>query len=317
MRLLRARRGSLLLVTLWLIAVLAVLAVAISRFLSLEIRLAAYRAAREQARALARGGVYLAMERLAQDAAAPETGGAAYDWLSDEWAAFPQADPSADPSRWTLAAGAGKFVIQIRDEERRLDLNAASAAQLARLTGDAALAQAIVDARDAPDPAEDLPGAAPPYFAKNAPFAAPEELGDLPGMQAEPYALLAARTSPYRRSTDPINLNTAPADVLRAAGLADSTVGLVLGFRERGVFQQAGVVVLEALKDGAGVDLTGTPDGNLLISNLFGVASATFTVTVEGRVAQPPVTARVEAVIRREGCEEGQPAPCVLAWREG
>ena len=308
----RRVKGSLLIVTLWLIALLAVLAVAIGRFLSLEVRLAGYRAARQQARALARGGVYVAMERLARDAAAPEAGGASYDWLGDEWAALPSSD---------------ELTVEIRDDARGLDLNAASKEQLARLTGQETIAQAIVDARDAPDAAEDQPGASPPYFAKNASFAAPEELRDLPGMSSELYALLAAQTSPYRTATEPVNLNTATPEVLRAVGLTEPTIQLLLRFREGldgpdahaedGVFEQAGVAVLETLKNHQGVELTGTADGNLLISNLFGVTSTTFTIRAEGRVAQPPVTARVSAVVRREGCGDGVAAPCIVAWREG
>ena len=43
--------------TLWLVTILSVLAVAIARYLSLEVRLTKYRLAREQAQALARSGI--------------------------------------------------------------------------------------------------------------------------------------------------------------------------------------------------------------------------------------------------------------------
>ena len=71
--------------TLWLVTILSVLAVAIGRYLSLGVKMAGYRLAREQAVTLARGGVYLAMQRLADDP--PEAEGQAYDWEGDEWAA--------------------------------------------------------------------------------------------------------------------------------------------------------------------------------------------------------------------------------------
>ena len=326
----RACRGSILIVTLWLIALLSVLAVAIGRYLSLEVRLAHYRAARLRAGALARSGVYLAMQRLARDLAEPEAGGKPYDWLYDDWAAVPDAAPGADPEAWTVAATDGTITVRIRDAERALDLNAADAdqlrEQLARLTGDEAAAQAIIDARDAADAAEDAPASAPPYFAKNGPFAAPEELADLPGMSRELYARLAEQTTPYRAG-EPVNLNTATTEVLRAAGLTESTVQLLLRFREGldgpaahgqdGIFEEAGVAVLETLRNRAGVDLAGAPDGNLLVSNFFGVTSTTFTVTAEAAVADPPVAARVQAVVRRAACSEGVAAPCILAWREG
>ena len=67
--------GSLLIMSLWLVVILAVLAVAVARSLSVDVRLAKYRQAHDQARALARSGVYLALQRLARDAQAPEEGG--------------------------------------------------------------------------------------------------------------------------------------------------------------------------------------------------------------------------------------------------
>ena len=82
------------------------------------------------------------------------------------------------------------------------------------------------------------------------------------------------------------------------------------------MFTEAGIAIVHTLTDHAGVDLTGTPDGNLLIGPLFGVASQTFTVSAEGVIERPSVRARVEAVVRRAPCPEGMPAPCIIAWRE-
>ena len=300
--------------TLWLVTILAVLAVAIGRYLSLEVRITKYRLAREQARVLARGGVYLAMQRLADDLEEPEPDGTAHDWLGDDWATVSEPDPE------------GKMTIRITDEERKLSLNTASKIELARLTGDETVAQVIVDARDEPAPEEEQSSAEPTYLPKNGPFAASEELGDLPGMTPERYDLLMAGTSPYTAG-DPVNLNTVTPEVLRAMGVSESAVWLIMRFREGpdgsdahdedGVFREAGITILHTLKDQAGVDLTGTDDGNLLIAGDVGVSSRTFTVVSEGIVERPTVRVRVEAVIRRAGCGEGAPSPCIIAWREG
>jgi len=329
----KPRSGSLLVTSLSLVAILAVLAVAIARQLSLDVRLTRYRLALGQAKALARGGVYLAMQRLARDDEGPD--GNAYDWLGDDWASFPQADPDADPDWWLLPFPAeghpaqrfsGQLRIRITDEGRRLPLNQADHAQLTRLTGEASLAQVIIDARDEPDAAEDRPGEAPPYFAKNGPFVAPEELGELPGMTPDAYETLRSSTSPCPTATEPLNLNTVTPEVLRAVGLSEGAIELIRRFREGpdgsqaheqdGIFTEAGLSILQTLKDAQGVDLTGTDDGNLLISAQFGVTSEVFTVTSEVVIERPAARARVEAVIRRANCGDGIPAPCVVAWRE-
>ena len=300
----RLMAGSLLIITLWLVTILSLLAVAMARSLSLEVRVAKYRAARSQAAALARDGVYLASRRLAEDAEAGRAQGASYDWPGEAWAqeiaVFGDGDGTAP-----------RLVVAVADEQRKLSLNGATGEQLIRLTGSAAIAQPVLDAR----------------LAKRGPFAALEELSDVPEMTPDAYAALRQATSPYLAPTEPINLNTAAPEVLRAAGLGESTVALVMHFRDGpdgpsaheqdGVFTGAGVSVLQALTNGEGVDLSGTPDGTLLSSPLFGVASDVFTVVSEGRVERPAVRVRVEAVVRRSGCAGDTPSPCIIAWREG
>ena len=330
----RTRSGSLLIMTLWLVTILSVLAVAIGRYLSLGVKMARYRLAREQARTLARSGVYLAMQRLASDG--NEADGKSYDWEGDEWASFSAGGSvDGDPAVWVIAfpspgSGSsrlrGRVAIRITDEERKLSLNAATKDQLLAVAGDDGLAQAIIDARDEPDAAEDQPDHEPPYVAKNGPFAAPEELTDLPGMTPQAYEALRASTSPYVGAGTALNINTASVEVLRALGLAETTIQMMTRFREGpdgpqehaqdGIFTDAGLLILQALTNSQGVDLTGTPDGNLLIGPTVGVASQTFLVSAEGMVERPAVRARIEALVRRAPCPENTPAPCIIAWRE-
>lgn len=309
----RSHSGSLLVVTLWLVTILSVLAVAIGRYLSLGIKMTRYRVAREQTRTLARSGIYLAMQRLADDA--NESDGTSYDWEGDSWA-----------GEWRIDVSSGAFTVRMTDEERKLNLNIASADQLRSVAGDELVVQGIMDARDEPDPVEDQPGGRPPYFAKNSPFVVPEELADLPGMTLETYEALHANTSPYHGVSTTVNINTAPRDVLRAFGLTDTTVQMIERFREGpdgpgehqedGIFTQPGLAIVQLLKDTQGVDLTGTPDGNLLGGSDFGVSSQTFRVTVESVLERPVVRTRIDAIVRRTPCPEGASAPCIVAWRE-
>ena len=322
------RRGSLLIVSLWLVAILSALAVATARFLSLEIRVTKYRESREQAFALARSGVFLAMQRLAEDT--QEADHSTTDWLGDDWAYFPEQE---DPTRWSVpfrAAGgeggrlSGRVEIRITDEPRKLRLNVADQrdpAELRRLTGSDLAAQAIMDALDAPAPdVEDDPRMSPPYVAKNGPFAALEELNDLPGMTPEVYDILKANASPYVGATEPININTVEPDVLRAMGLSEAAVQEVLTFRngpdgpdaheQDGIFQ-AGTI---AATIGNRIVLSDADDS--ILTNNFGVTSSVFTVVSTGIIQRPPTRATVTAVIRRAGCPDGVPSPCIVAWRQ-
>ena len=321
----KRRSGSLLIVTLWLVTILSALSVAIARYLSLGVKVSRYRIAREEAKALARSGVYVAMQRLALDGAGPESDGKAYDWPGDDWA---EAGEVSVPGQSSGGAGfKGRVTVRVVDEERKLNLNTADKTQLAPVVKDEALAQAILDARDEPDPAEDQPGAQPPYFAKNGPFKSPEELADLPGMTPEAYADLRNFSSPYIEGSGKININTAPLEVLRAMGLTEATIQMIDLYRtgpdgpdqhaEDGVFTDAGLAVVQTLRDNQGVDLTGTSDGNLLSGSAVGVSSQTFTISAEGVIERPAVRIRVDAVVRRAQCPDHAPSPCVVAWREG
>jgi len=107
----------------------------------------AYRMAREQARVLARSGVYLAMQQLNEDTrreALPS--GEKVDWLEDRWGYFPSNDPkapnAADPYLWVVPLAnptgspvsySGHVEVRVTDEERRLDLNHGNLATLAAM----------------------------------------------------------------------------------------------------------------------------------------------------------------------------------------
>lgn len=294
-----SRRGSLLVVSLWLVTLLGTLAVAMARYLSTELRVAGYRAAREQARALARSGVLVAL-RVLQEDKTPE------DWLGEAWA-----------QPLTLQPADGQQVtVSLVDEQRKLSLQRATDDELRALTNAEPVVVEFRDYVDALDPAEDRPGDTPPFYAKNAPLQALEELRELPALSAAPDAddLLSVHASPYGGEEAVLNLNTVAPEVLRAVGVSESSIMLLMQFREQeDVFRAAGVQVLNDLKDRQGVDLTGTPDGNLLSGPAFGVSSQTFTVTAEATLARPAVRARVRAVVQRNGDE----MPLIIAWRMG
>jgi len=310
-------RGSLLIVTLWVVVILSALAVAIGRYLSLQVRLAKYRSAQEEARTLARSGIYLAMQRLIRDAQEPEANGATYDWLGDDWAVF-----SGEPAdHWVVPLSArggvlprGQVDIEIADAERGMDVNAASASQLDSLIRETDVANAIMDYRDAD---QDGPGDRfvdqPPYVPKNGPVAALEELRDVPGQSDETFERLRQFTwaAPELAPTQSVNINTAPREVLIAAGLP-TLADTIIAFRNSG---HAFAQVTPTLQTDHPAIPPPFDSGNLEFLNAqphLTVSSQTFRVTATGRLRQPQVRYRIEAIVRRNTT-----GASLIAWREG
>ena len=342
----RARRrlhgnasGSLLVMTLWLITILSVLAIAIGRYLSIDVRLAKYTLAREQAKTLARSGVYLAMQRLMRDATPGEAAYEPYDWLGDEWAngASPDAD---DPGAWVVQLQAdgngpsrvsGSVTIRLSDEERRLDVNTAPApvltALLLRLNGTPELADALIHYRD---PAEEAPVDEPPYYPKNAPVRAIEELVAIPGLRAV-FPRLQPLVTAAQGAVSPqaVNINTVEPDVLIALCGDPAIVETLVANRpgREGVWGTsddcAATEMSQAATQLASVACGFSGDTAPLVSHLslptasFTISSSTFRVQVEARVEPDQVTHRIEAVVRRTGCGSGAPDPCIIEWKDG
>lgn len=323
------RTGSLLVVTLWLVTILSVLAVAVARYLAVEIRLTRYAEAREQAKTLARSGIYLAMQRLQQDARG--SGGEAYDWLQDDWAAFPDGDPE-DPSAWLVRlpsavaddAAAPAITVRFVDEERKLPLNKVQDnptdpwfEALSVLLQSPMRARRIVDYVDentepfGPEGLEGDETADPPYVAKSGPAAALEELSGIPEL-AEAFATLTAFTS-VATLHGKLNINTVGPEVLTALGMSATTAQALAACRAAGAIFESEAAMLTTAESCLGPH--GLSDAErTLLANVFGVTSETFTVVSEGRVQQPPVGARVEALIERS--PDGSEPPRILAWRE-
>ncbi len=328
MRRIEASSGSLLVVTLWVIMILTVFAVAIARYLTVEIRLTRYRLAREQAAALARSGIYLAMQRL-QDDQTPD------DWLGDSWA-LPWGP--IEMEQGTIQ------VVSCVDEERKLNVNALPGEgdvffrAVGTLLGSEELAAKLVDAVDRESPPTvfqglGLEGVEPGYLAKNAPLDALEELLEIPGMPELPpetFTAFRARASVHQGTASRLNINTADREVLLALGLHTVIVDAIDQFRQGpdgperheqdGVFQGDGAAILEAVRVvlGASIDLnseTYNTDRHLL-ETLMGTTSKTFSIVSEGMVRRPAVRVRVEAVVRRDDCDPNSPAPCVVAWKQ-
>ena len=343
----QCRRGSLLVVTLWLIAILATIAVALGGYLSTETRLLRYHIAHARAHALARAGVYLALQRLAEDA---QQQGEEYDWLGDKWAYFPSRDPNAASTSWHVSfPDQAGLTITMTDEERKLNVNRVGEIELAglfeKLLGGPAPVDLIADAVDAdttPRPnGLEASSSTPPYQAKNAPLVVLEEAREIPGVTDETSGLLQRFTSPFLELTSSVNINTASPELLRAmcavaekSGLAEQIVAyrwkpedqsdVTTGNRFVRLTPDVEVSVSSQPLDPTLKDaLTEAMVGPRPLRTLLGVQAAHFKIVAMGETATPAVRSRIQAVVRR-GASSGQPSLSVggetftlLAWQEG
>ena len=204
------QRGIALVAVLWVVAILALVAAVFMREARTEIALTRNLAEEAKAEALAEAGVNRAiLVLLGLDETIP--------WR-------------VDGSAFAFDYSGGTVRVSLQDEGGKIDLNRAGDAVLQGLFTsvgvgqDAAqhLVDAIADFRDA-DGLRHLNGAEDaeyakaglPYDAKDAPFAATEELLQVFGMTPELYARVAPYVTVYSPRRD-VNLATAPAAVLKA-----------------------------------------------------------------------------------------------------
>ena len=173
----RRDQGTVLIVTMWVVLVLAGLVLVFAHAARVEALAAANRQAAHQAEAVADGALQYVL------ALVDGTDGST-DGLGE---ALCEARPVGDGFFWLLRANLeddGQHDYGITDEASRINLNSASADMLLKLPGmTAELADAIVDWRD--EDAEVSPSGAEseyyllleePYYCKDAPFEAPEEV---------------------------------------------------------------------------------------------------------------------------------------------
>lgn len=331
-------RGSILILTLWILAVLVLLSLGLGYLMSLDQRLVAYQRDRLMALYLAKAGVQRVVAELEQ---------------------HPTSEMDASVNPWfhnpdifrEVALGQGSYTLRARiprgddepekgfegilDEDQRINLNTASREvllRLPRMTDE--IADSILDWRDE-DPfshfagAEDFyyGGLEPPYKAKNAPFEVLEELLLVRGVTEEIFEAVEPFVTIY--TDGKVNLNTAPREVLTALGMSPGLVTKVLRFR-------SGMDGLGLTADDQGFTSLGSAEQqlnaveplvpqeaaemtNLITQNLLKVDSQVFRIAAQGKVRQGKITRSVEAIVKRAmKTPTGRPAPTVLlSWREG
>jgi general secretion pathway protein K len=304
------------------ILVLSLLAVVVTEFaFSMRLEASMVRAYRDGvlARHLAEAGIQQAIREILSDSnvqGLDETGQVAFFTVPAGSTALTRI-PSL--GRTEVPLGAGAFSYRISDEEGRLNVNAGGADRMQRLLTAIGvekiqrdeIVDAIEDWRDPNDvtrvngaESEDYLKLPVPYRARNGNVQDTDELLQVKGITPEMYyghedkpglvELLSARS----RGT--VNVNTAPAPVLAALGLADAQISDILQARTKDPFPR-----IQSLSrfnvSGGGSRMT--------------VASNTFRIDAEGIVGGEP-KARIVAIVQKVAASPGTtPTVSVLSWR--
>lgn len=299
----RAERGSILVVVLWALFSLGALAVSIYTLIAPQIGLAGRLKDRTRLHYLAQAGAQKAMAVLAAD----ETRD--FDGFKDGWANNEKAfqDMRLGEEGYVRVSyglvnddGTKETRYGLEDEERKININKATAAvlkQLVELTAQTTsqtagdIADSILDWVDKDnDPRENgaedgyYEGLAQGYPCKNAKFQILEELLLVKGMTQDIFDKVSAYLTVYGNGK--VNLDTAGKYVLQALGMNDTLADKVIRFRrgndsleataDDNVFESTESVVA-ALSNGIGLSAEETGQMNSVIaSGLAGVHSDYF-----------------------------------------
>ena len=311
----KADDGSIVILVLWILAILALLGLGIGFATSLDQRLVSYQRDRLTALYLAKAGYVRALAELRRDPT-PQV-----DSFLDPWAHSPEAFREA-------ALGGGSFTVSYRlrgdggsdglvygvvDEDRKINLNSAPKAVLIMLPGmPEEIADSIADWRKQRALGE----------RRDRAFKVLEELLLVEGMTDEVFQVLRPFVTIY--TDGKVNLNTAPREVLKALGMGEGLVNKLLRFRSgRDDIRGTGDDQIFTTLASAGLQLNAfdslTPQEaaqltNLIVQNRLKVTSSFFRIYASGRVRDGKIIRSVEGVVQRgTGPSDSL---VLLAWHE-
>ncbi len=263
------KRGSVLIFTLWVLIILVVLSLILSRRASTDIKLAKYESDNIKATYLGRAGVMKMLAELVKDTNS-------YDSLNEDW----NRDKN-DPKKLVLREDTvlyGAF-----DEERRLNLNGADLEKnhLIALGVDEALSQKILDYRNSKDEKR---------------FEFMEELFLVDGMTKEVLGRLKESVTIYRGNDSKVNINTAGEEILSVIIGDGAIVRDVLAYR-KGADAEEGTEDDGIFKNPSDISMIKGLD-----PGLFAVESDVFRIWTQTVLSGDGETAKeLEAIIDRSG----------------
>ncbi len=318
----RRTRGSVVIVTLWTLAILFLLAIGLAYRVGLELRMVQYGQDRLKAFYIAKGGLERAMSLLLK-----EGGEGVVDSFQDSW--------SQDEALFKESVlGDGSFTIRytrkhpdgtesarygMEDEESRIPLNAASEVVLQRVKDlDEKIALSLRVWRGDKDISPDqlteeksyYSALEKPYSLKGEPFESVEELLLVRGMTPALFGTMKTLFTVY--GSGKVNLNTASVETLKTLGLdqkvaerfAEAREGDdgLLGTEDDAVLQSPSELISMEMMNRLHLD----QDGQIALNNflsgqaaLLSVQSTAFRANLEGHLLQGHVTKKMTAVLDR------------------
>ncbi|MDP3730000.1 MAG: type II secretion system protein GspK [Candidatus Omnitrophota bacterium] len=303
------RSGAILITSLWILAILSILAMGIGFRVSIEARLSKYNLDRVKGLYLAKAGAVKAMELLSKDTNA-------YDTIRECGITLP---PDKKPEDVFIERlGEGSFTISyneegrncygLTDEERKININKAEYKVIYQLLlgkEPENLAASIINWRS---PAQlmvegaqdrDYESLAAPYKCKHADFSCIEELMLVKDMTPEIFESIKDYVTVY--TDGKININTATERVLRSYGLSDQSIGTIMltrngadntiGTKDDGGFNNIGTIA-----DQIGVPAY-SPERTVLSENNFTTASKYFRIESKGMIDKSRIGASLVCVV--------------------
>jgi general secretion pathway protein K len=303
------KSGTILITTLWILAILSILAVGIGFRVSIEARLSKYNMDKVKAEYCAKAGIVKAEAILSKD------GSAEYDTIRECGITVP-IDKELE-GIFTEKLGDGGFEVSyieeglvhygMADEERKININKADQVVLTTLLGEAnaEVAASIMNWRGsarAPGGGawdDDYESLSPPYKCKHADFSCIEELMLVKGMTPELFGSIKDYVTVYGKDGK-VNINTATRKVMLACGLGETLVNSIMDVRN-GEDKTAGTK-----DDGLVQDITPEATGKWDITsgernalNNFTTKSNYFRIESKGKVDRSKIVRRIACVIDR------------------
>jgi type II secretory pathway component PulK len=316
------RKGSILVIVIWILSILSVLAVSVSVITSAQVFFIKRYRNQTMTYFIARAGILRAIAELELDKSL-----STYDALKEDWSNKPELFRNIkvgdgfftlsyeySPGLVTQNAEGEQTAITstfygIMDEERKININTATMPILQALFQERAgltpsqvkeVADCIIDWRDLDSDRREngaenayyqsLPHS---YYCKNSKFDSLEELILVKGIRPDVFLLVKDYLTLY--GDGKVNINTAPYPVLRALGLTDSLANKIIRCRAGGdgiegteddeVFMQASNIIstLTAREALTSGDIAAI--NNILVTNVVTVQSNYFRIISEGYLA--------------------------------
>jgi general secretion pathway protein K len=239
----KRQKGSVLFIVLWVIFFLSTIALVIGYYVSPQMNLAFKFKTTAEARTLAEAGVKKAMALLSNED--PEK---SYSSLSDSWSqGYGLKGIKLGPGEWSVGTfSSGKeFKVGLADEERKININKASADVLKKLFetygGVSDLAAQDIAASilrwhgPQAKPEEECPdnsyyrSLSPSYVCKNKDFEILDELLLVKGLTRKIFNQVQDKLTVYGGGA--VNINTAERRILQCLGLSGSLVEKIMEFR--------------------------------------------------------------------------------------